>query len=107
PSTFLPLFLQRQIISPYFNNSLYRYNAISVLDRSTWDCTKKIEFIERGIRMDKIKFTIDPNGKKRQHPSDTLPRFTTIIAHPILPFIITTQISQQHGAIVNFHLCCL
>jgi hypothetical protein len=62
------------------NNNIYRdfvyhhpFYVYIYIYRSTWTCTKRIEFIKRGNTIDQLKFTIDPNGNKRQHPSDTLP----------------------------------
>ncbi|KAH7286927.1 hypothetical protein KP509_32G028200 [Ceratopteris richardii] len=102
--TALPCNAQSLSPSPYFDQSLFHFDArlISATDQYMLCTEHPIKFISRR-KPNALKFKINP-GLDRGGGDVPAKRVASFIFHPIYPFAITIQQAYMEPTIVNFHI---
>uniref|UniRef100_A0A1D1XKS6 Light-mediated development protein DET1 n=3 Tax=Anthurium amnicola TaxID=1678845 RepID=A0A1D1XKS6_9ARAE len=99
----LPFGCQSQSPSPYFDQSLFRYDEklISAADRHRQATDHPIKFISRR-QPNTLKFKIKP-GPEAGVADNRTKRMSSFLFHPILPFALSIQQTFMQPTVVNVH----
>ncbi|MQM00518.1 hypothetical protein Taro_033252 [Colocasia esculenta] len=99
----LPFGCQSQSPSPYFDQSLFRYDEklISAADRHRQATDHPIKFISRR-QPSILKFKIKP-GPEAGVADNRTRRISSFLFHPILPFALSIQQTFTQPTVVNVH----
>ncbi|KAF5179106.1 Light-mediated development protein det1 [Thalictrum thalictroides] len=99
----LPVSCQSQSPSPYFDQSLFRFDEklISATDRHRQSAEHPIKFISRR-HPNIFKFKINP-GPEAGGDDDEAKKISSFFFHPILPLALSIQHTLGQPSVVNIH----
>lgn len=101
--TSLPFSCQSQSPSPYFDQSLFRFDEklISATDRHRQSTEHPIKFISRR-HPNTLKFKIKP-GPEAGGADGQTKKISSFLFHPILPLALSIQHTLLQPSVVNIH----
>ncbi|XP_058105205.1 light-mediated development protein DET1 isoform X5 [Magnolia sinica] len=103
----LPFSCQSQSPSPYFDQSLFRFDEklISATDRHRQSTEHPIKFISRR-QPNSLKFKIKPGFEIGPEAGEVVARpkrISSFLFHPILPLALSVQQTFMQPSVVNIH----